>query len=194
MSSISTKDRPAQDGVGQEFIITRVFDAPRDLVWAAMTEPKHLLHWWGPKGFTVERCDMDLRVGGLFHYALKAPDGKIIWGKWIFRDIKKTERLTVVVAFSNEKGGETRHPMAPTWPLTTLSTTTVSGTVSSGVHDVAVAAGAAVLMILAGAAALAVPSVRAMRRHDLERPPEEPDLLAPHSPLGHDVEVVRIPM
>ncbi len=107
------------------FTIARVFDAPRDLVWAAWTDPKHLMHWWGPKGFTVVKCDMDLREGGLFHYALKAPDGKIMWGKWIFREIAKPARLTVVVAFSDEKGGETRHPFSPTWPLTTLSTMTL---------------------------------------------------------------------
>ena len=106
------------------FTTTRVFDAPRDLVWAAWTDPKHLMQWWGPKGFTVVKCDMDLRVGGLFHYALKGPDGRILWGKWTFREIVKPERLTCVTSFSDEKGGETRHPMAPTWPLTTLSTTT----------------------------------------------------------------------
>jgi MFS family permease len=70
----------------------------------------------------------------------------------------------------------------------------LAGPIASVVGLDATLIGAAVLMIAAGAAALAVPSVRAMRRHDLVRPPHEPDLPATHSPIGHDVEVVRIPM
>jgi uncharacterized protein YndB with AHSA1/START domain len=96
------------------FVTSRVFDAPRDLVWAAWTDPKHLVHWWGPKGFTVVKCDMDLRKGGRFHYGLKAPDGSMMWGKLVFRDILPPKELVAVVAFSDEKGGVTRHPFAPT--------------------------------------------------------------------------------
>jgi len=106
------------------FIVSRVFDAPRDLVWQVWTDPKHLIHWWGPKGFTVEKCDLDLKPGGRLHYALKAPDGSIMWGKWVFREISKPKSMTAVTSFSDEAGGETRHPMAPTWPLTMLSTMT----------------------------------------------------------------------
>nr|ACN58813.1 hypothetical protein AKSOIL_0168 [uncultured bacterium BLR9] len=107
------------------FTMSRVFDAPRDLVWAAWTEPKHLVHWWGPKGFTVVKCDVNLTPGGLFHYALQAANGYTMWGKLIYREIVKPEKLTVVVAFSDEAGGETRHPLSPTWPLTTLSVMTL---------------------------------------------------------------------
>jgi uncharacterized protein YndB with AHSA1/START domain len=107
------------------FSTTRTFNAQRDLVWAAWTDAKHLMHWWGPKGFTVVKCNIDLREGGLFHYGVKAPDGKIRWGKWMFREIAKPARLTGVVCFSDEDGGETRHPTSPTWPLTMLSTMTL---------------------------------------------------------------------
>ena len=103
------------------FVTSRVFDAPRDLVWAAWTDPKHLVHWWGPKGFTVVKCAMDLRKGGTFHYGLKAPDGGMMWGKLVFREILPPKELVAVVAFSDEKGGVTRHPLAPSWPLETLS-------------------------------------------------------------------------
>lgn len=104
------------------FTMNRVLYAPRELVWAAWTEAKHLMQWWGPKGFTVVKCDMDLREGGLFHYALRGPDGKIMWGKWTFREIAKPVWLSAVVAYSDEKGGQTRHPLSPTWPLQMLST------------------------------------------------------------------------
>ena len=107
------------------FTISRIFEAPRDLVWTAWTDATHLIRWWGPKGFTIVKCDMDLREGGLFHYAVKAPDGKIMWGKWIFREIAKPTRLTAVVAYSDEKCGEARHPFSRTWPLKMLSTNTL---------------------------------------------------------------------
>jgi len=53
------------------FVISRDFDAPRDLVWKSWTEPERLKHWWGPKGFVVHTCKVDLRPGGRFHYGLK---------------------------------------------------------------------------------------------------------------------------
>jgi uncharacterized protein YndB with AHSA1/START domain len=58
-----------------EFVISRVLDAPRDLVWKCFTDPEHMRRWWGPKGFTVVASKMDLRVGGTYHYGLQAPNG-----------------------------------------------------------------------------------------------------------------------
>ena len=58
-----------------EFVISRVFDAPRDLVWKCLTEPERMKRWWGPKGFKVIASKIDLRVGGTYHYGLQAPDG-----------------------------------------------------------------------------------------------------------------------
>src|ERR1041385_1556257 len=72
----------------KEFVISRVFDAPRDLVWKAFTECEHLMHWWGPKGFKMVSCKMDFRPGGIFHYCLESPDGQKMWGKFIYREIK----------------------------------------------------------------------------------------------------------
>jgi uncharacterized protein YndB with AHSA1/START domain len=70
-----------------EFTISRVFDAPRDLVFKAFTDPEHMKHWWGPKGFTVIKSEMDLRVGGIYHYDLRGPDGSTMWGKFVYREI-----------------------------------------------------------------------------------------------------------
>lgn len=109
---------------GGPFAISNTLDAPRDLVWQVWTDRKHLKHWWGPKGFTVSFCKMDLRPGGMFHYCLKGPDGSDMWGKFIFRDIVKPNRLVFVSSFSDEKGGITRHPMSPDWPGEMLSTVT----------------------------------------------------------------------
>ena len=104
------------------FILSRTFDAPRDVVFRAFTEPERMKHWWGPKGFTVIASTMDLRPGGTYHYGLKAPDGGAMWGKFVYREVATPERLVFVNAFSDENGGITRHPMSPTWPLEMLST------------------------------------------------------------------------
>jgi uncharacterized protein YndB with AHSA1/START domain len=107
-----------------EFLITRVFDAPRDLVWKAFTEADRLGQWWGPKGFKMLTCKVDLRPGGMFHYGMQAPDGREMWGRWVFREIVAPERLTMVISFSDKDAGVTRHPFAPVWPAEMLGTST----------------------------------------------------------------------
>jgi uncharacterized protein YndB with AHSA1/START domain len=114
----------AADSQSKDFVISRVFDAPRDLLWKAFTEPERMRHWWGPKGFKVIASKMDLRVGGTYHYGLESPDGKPMWGKFVYREITPPERLVFISSFSDENGGVTRHPMAPNWPLEMLSTFT----------------------------------------------------------------------
>ena len=104
------------------FEITRVLDAPRDRVWKAWTEVERLKQWWGPKGFVVTHCKVDLRPGGIMHYCLRMPDGNEMWGKFVYREILKPEKLVWVNSFSDEKGGVTRHPMSPGWPLEMLTT------------------------------------------------------------------------
>lgn len=115
---------PGVGGHGRAFEMTREFDAPRELVWAAFTDPAHLAQWWGPMGFKMLRLAMDLRPGGVFHYGMEAPDGSMMWGKWTFRDIVAPQRLVFLVTFSDESRGDARHPAAPEWPLHLLSTTT----------------------------------------------------------------------
>ena len=105
----------------KDFVISRVFDAPRELVWKAFTEPERMKQWWGPKGFTVIASKMDLRPGGTYHYGMKAPDGSAMWGKFVYREIVAPERMVFINSFSDEAGGITRHPMSPTWPLEMLS-------------------------------------------------------------------------
>jgi uncharacterized protein YndB with AHSA1/START domain len=106
----------------REFAISRVFDAPRDLMFNMWTQSGHLMRWFGPKDFTMLSSELDLRPGGIFHYRLRSPDGSDMWGKFVYREISKPERLVFVVSFSDEKGNITRHPLSPTWPLEMLST------------------------------------------------------------------------
>jgi uncharacterized protein YndB with AHSA1/START domain len=108
------------------FVISRVFAAPRELVFEAWTDPEHLVRWFGPKGFTMPACSLDLRPGGIFHYSMKSPDGHEMWGKWTFREIVVSEKIVLVSSFSDARGGVMRHPMSATWPLETLSTTTLT--------------------------------------------------------------------
>lgn len=120
----TVKDSPVTESAVREFVISRSFDAPRELMFRVWTDPEHMQHWWGPKGFTVVYHKMDLRPGGSYHYCLRAPDGQHMWGKFVYRAVVKPERIVFVNSFSDEKGGITKHPMSPTWPLEMLSTIT----------------------------------------------------------------------
>ena len=108
----------------EPFVISRVFDAPRERVWQAWTEVERLKQWWGPKGFTVTHCKLDLRPGGIMHYCLRPPDGKEMWGKFVYREIVKPERLVWVNSFSDKDGGTSVHPMNANWPREMLTTVT----------------------------------------------------------------------
>jgi uncharacterized protein YndB with AHSA1/START domain len=101
-----------------------VFDAPRDLVWKAHSELEGLKHWWGPKGFTWVTGTLDFRPGGMFHYGMRSPNGQEMWGRFVYREIVKPERIVSVSSFSDEKGGLTRHFLSPEWPLEMLNTAT----------------------------------------------------------------------
>lgn len=108
----------------RELVVTRVLDAPRELVWKALTEPARLEQWWGPKGFTSRVHQLELRPGGTFLYSQRTPDGREMWGKWVYREIVAPERLVVVSSFTDEKGNLARHPFNPNWPLEMLTVST----------------------------------------------------------------------
>jgi uncharacterized protein YndB with AHSA1/START domain len=108
----------------KDFVMSRVFDAPRDLLWKCFTDPERMKQWWGPKGVKIIAAKMDLRVGGTYLYGMETPDGKTMWGKFVYREITPPERLVFINSFSDEAGGLTRHPLSPTWPLQMLSTFT----------------------------------------------------------------------
>jgi uncharacterized protein YndB with AHSA1/START domain len=108
----------------EDFVISRTFDAPRDLVWKCFTDPERMKQWWGPKGFKVIASKMDLRPGGSYLYGLQSPAGQSMWGKFVYREVVPPEKLVLINSFSDEKGGTTRHPGNENWPLQMLSTFT----------------------------------------------------------------------
>jgi uncharacterized protein YndB with AHSA1/START domain len=77
----------------REVTLTRIFDAPVQLVWAAWTEPRHLAQWWGPKSFTNPVCELDLRSGGAIRIHMQAPDGAVYPMTGSFEEIVPCERL-----------------------------------------------------------------------------------------------------
>lgn len=77
----------------RELTITRVFDAPRELVFKAWTDARHLAQWWGPKGFTNPVCEMDARVGGKLRMHMRAPDGTVYPMKGEICELVAPERL-----------------------------------------------------------------------------------------------------
>ena len=92
-----------------DFVISRVLDAPRELVWKCFTDPEHMKQWWGPKGVKVVKSEMDLRPGGTYLYGMQVPDGPVMWGKFVYREIVPPEKLVFINSFSDEK----RRPDAP---------------------------------------------------------------------------------
>ena len=105
----------------KDFVISRVLNAPRDLVWKCFTDPERMKQWWGPKGVKILKSQMDLRVGGTYHYGMQQPDGTVMWGRQIYREITPPQRLVLINSFSDEAGGLGRHPLAPTWPIEMMS-------------------------------------------------------------------------
>jgi uncharacterized protein YndB with AHSA1/START domain len=77
----------------RQVVITRIFDAPRELVFKVWTEPRHVAQWWGPKGFTNPVVEMDVRPGGALRIVMRAPDGIEHPMKGVFREVVVPERL-----------------------------------------------------------------------------------------------------
>ena len=77
----------------REIVMTRFFEAPRDVVFDTFTQPEHVKRWWGPRGWSLPECEMDLRVGGSFRYLMRGPAGEEhgIWGTYF--EIVPPERL-----------------------------------------------------------------------------------------------------
>jgi uncharacterized protein YndB with AHSA1/START domain len=109
---------------GREFVLTRVFDAPRELVFRAWTKREHLLPWWGPVGFTMLEGKLDARPGGGFHYSMKGPDGKVMWGKWVIHEVVPPEKLVFVNSFSDPEGNIVAPPFGDPWPSEIMNTVT----------------------------------------------------------------------
>lgn len=100
---------PGAKSAAQGLVIERIFNAPRELVWKAWTDPEMLKKWWGPKEFSCPFASIDLRVGGKFLHCMQSPDGPEIWAKGIwstgeFREIVEPEKLVMTDSFADEQG------------------------------------------------------------------------------------------
>jgi uncharacterized protein YndB with AHSA1/START domain len=83
-------------------VLSRVFDAPRALVFEAFTKPEHLAQFWGPKGMRKAACTVDLRVGGEFRVDVQGPDGKIYPASGIYREIAPPERIVYAATTADD--------------------------------------------------------------------------------------------
>lgn len=90
---------------GRKLILTRDFEAPRELVFEVWSSCKHLKNWWGPKEWPMDECNMDFREGGEWRYCLRGPnDGDESWGKAIYQEINKPGKIVYKDHFTDEKG------------------------------------------------------------------------------------------
>lgn len=106
------------------FTISRSFNAPRELVFEMFSDCKHLKHWWGPKNFGIGHCSVDFRPGGVFLYSMVPPNADPIWGRFVYGDIVRPEKITFINSFADESGGVIRNPWIATWPLEVENTLT----------------------------------------------------------------------
>jgi uncharacterized protein YndB with AHSA1/START domain len=118
--------KPQSAPTEQEFSISREFNAPRLLVWKALTEADRLAQWWGPKGCNIRVAKLDVRPGGIFHYAMAWQPGRDMWGRFIYREVEAPEKLVYVSSFSDPNGGITRAPFKDTFPLEVSNVLTLS--------------------------------------------------------------------
>ncbi|HVP85717.1 MAG TPA: SRPBCC domain-containing protein [Rhizomicrobium sp.] len=114
----------ANDNQTEDFTYSRIFDAPRELVWEIYTTLEHLSKWWGPQGFTWISGTLDFRPGGVFHYGMRGPTGQEMWGKFNYREISKPDRIVFTNSFADKDGNTVRAPFFSDWPLEVLNTVT----------------------------------------------------------------------
>lgn len=106
--------------LSEGLVITRIFDAPRTLVFKAWTDPKQVIKWWGPKNFTAPVCKIDLRVGGEYLFCMRSPEGKEYWSKGAYKEIVEPERIVFTDSFADEEGNmvsASAYGMEGDWPL-----------------------------------------------------------------------------
>lgn len=125
----STWDRLAEHlakGISDkdQFVINRSFDVPVKTMFEMWTNPKHVSQWTPPVGFSMEIIKGDIKEGSGVFYAMTNGKGITMYGRTSYKEIKPYDRLVYTQQFCDKDGHISRHPMAPTWPETMLTTVT----------------------------------------------------------------------
>ncbi len=126
MATIPTQSSAATTAE-RELVITRIFDAPRTLVWKTWTEPEGLMRWWGPKNFSAPFCKIDLRLGGAYLNCMRSPEGQDYYSTGVYREIVEPSLLVCTDSFADEKGTvvpASHYGMGGDWPKELLVTVT----------------------------------------------------------------------
>jgi uncharacterized protein YndB with AHSA1/START domain len=116
----------SRDDPFQPMSILRTIDAPREKIWAALTEAAHLRRWWPPAGSKVLSCSMDLRQGGFFLFGARTQDGAEIWTRHVYNDIWAPSQLVYIDSYSDAGGRAMRRPGWPHWPIEVLTTVSLA--------------------------------------------------------------------
>ncbi len=117
---------PTQTDVAADLNLSRIVDAPRDLVFKVWTDAEHFAQWFGPRDVALPFCRIDPRPGGALHYCHRLRDGTVVWVKGVYRELVAPERLVFAAWFVDASGQPAAHPMFPDWPLDTIIVTTVT--------------------------------------------------------------------
>jgi uncharacterized protein YndB with AHSA1/START domain len=121
---MAARNNPAAE---MDLVITRIFNAPRELVWKAWTDPEYMRRWWGPKGFTTPVCKIDFQVGGIYLNCMRSHESKDYWSTGVYREIVEPERIVMTDSFADKEGNvvpASHYGMSGDWPLEMLVTVT----------------------------------------------------------------------
>jgi len=129
----------------RELVLTRLLAAPRDLVFRAWTDPRHVAQWWGPAGFTIPLCELDPRPGGAMRIDMRGPDGVVYPMTGVFHEIVVPERLVFTTRALADEAGQPQLEAR-----TTVTFVEHAGQTQLTLHTVVVKAGPGAADALAG--------------------------------------------
>lgn len=110
----------------EQFVINRTFDAPLNVMFEMWTDPKHIARWLPPTGMKMEMLHTEIRPGGSTFYFMNGENGTRMYGKINYLEVQQPDRLVYTQQFCDENQKISRHPLAPTWPETMLTTVKLS--------------------------------------------------------------------
>ena len=106
---------PSEDKSNREIVITRIYDASRERVWEAWTNPQQIVKWWGPNGFTNTLYEMDVKPGGIWRHMMHGPDGTDYPNKVVYSEVIKPERLVYTHGRDDDEASACQHHVTVTF-------------------------------------------------------------------------------